>query len=101
MPEHLPSWLPPGRSQTLLAERVSPRDKCGCADPTQRLALRWGHRPAQGPDSQLLGSFHPVSGGQPQCRPAGFYTGWLLPAAAVGTLVFLGGCFMVFSDVPT
>ncbi|XP_077614377.1 anoctamin-7 [Crocuta crocuta] len=31
----------------------------------------------------------------------GFYTGWLLPAAAVGTLVFLGGCFMVFSDVPT
>uniref|UniRef100_A0A673T4L7 Anoctamin n=1 Tax=Suricata suricatta TaxID=37032 RepID=A0A673T4L7_SURSU len=31
----------------------------------------------------------------------GFYTGWLLPAAAVGTLVFLAGCFMVFSDVPT
>ncbi|VCW97191.1 unnamed protein product, partial [Gulo gulo] len=31
----------------------------------------------------------------------GFYTGWLLPAAAVGTLVFLVGCFMVFSDVPT
>ncbi|XP_047702512.1 anoctamin-7 [Prionailurus viverrinus] len=31
----------------------------------------------------------------------GFYTGWLLPAAAVGTLVFLAGCFLVFSDIPT
>ncbi|CAK6448411.1 unnamed protein product [Pipistrellus nathusii] len=31
----------------------------------------------------------------------GFYTGWLLPAAVVGTLVFLVGCFMVFSDTPT
>lgn len=31
----------------------------------------------------------------------GFYTGWLLPAAVVGTVVFLAGCFLVFSDVPT
>ncbi|KAM7104663.1 anoctamin-7 isoform 2-T2 [Molossus nigricans] len=31
----------------------------------------------------------------------GFYTGWLLPAAVVGTLVFLVGCLMVFSDTPT
>ncbi|XP_008827371.1 anoctamin-7 [Nannospalax galili] len=31
----------------------------------------------------------------------GFYTGWLLPAAVVGTVVFLVGCFMVFSDIPT
>ncbi|KAM6178481.1 anoctamin-7 [Rhynchocyon petersi] len=31
----------------------------------------------------------------------GFYTGWLLPAAAVGTVVFLVGCFLVFSDTPT
>ncbi|XP_070345295.1 anoctamin-7 isoform X7 [Equus asinus] len=31
----------------------------------------------------------------------GFYTGWLLPAAAVGTLVFLVGCSMLFSDTPT
>ncbi|XP_064143448.1 anoctamin-7 [Loxodonta africana] len=31
----------------------------------------------------------------------GFYTGWLLPAAVVGTLVILVGCFMVFSDTPT
>ncbi|XP_070929877.1 anoctamin-7 isoform X8 [Macaca nemestrina] len=31
----------------------------------------------------------------------GFYTGWLLPAAVVGTLVFLVGCFLVFSDIPT
>ncbi|KAM5228660.1 anoctamin-7 [Ctenodactylus gundi] len=31
----------------------------------------------------------------------GFYTGWLLPAAVVGTVVFLVGCFMVFSDTPT
>uniref|UniRef100_G1RU35 Anoctamin n=1 Tax=Nomascus leucogenys TaxID=61853 RepID=G1RU35_NOMLE len=31
----------------------------------------------------------------------GFYTGWLLPAALVGTLVFLVGCFLVFSDIPT
>ncbi|XP_058389354.1 anoctamin-7 [Diceros bicornis minor] len=31
----------------------------------------------------------------------GFYTGWLLPAAVVGTLVFLVGCSMVFSDTPT
>ncbi|XP_055472765.1 anoctamin-7 [Psammomys obesus] len=31
----------------------------------------------------------------------GFYTGWLLPAAVVGTVVFLVGCFLVFSDVPT
>ncbi|XP_006875294.1 PREDICTED: anoctamin-7 [Chrysochloris asiatica] len=30
----------------------------------------------------------------------GFYTGWLLPAAVVGTLVFLVGCFMMFSDTP-
>lgn len=31
----------------------------------------------------------------------GFYTGWLLPAAVVGTVVFLVGCFLVFSDIPT
>nr|XP_019567227.1 PREDICTED: anoctamin-7 [Rhinolophus sinicus] len=31
----------------------------------------------------------------------GFYTCWLLPAAVVGTLVFLVGCFMAFSDIPT
>uniref|UniRef100_A0A2K6TVY0 Anoctamin n=1 Tax=Saimiri boliviensis boliviensis TaxID=39432 RepID=A0A2K6TVY0_SAIBB len=31
----------------------------------------------------------------------GFYTAWLLPAAVVGTLVFLVGCFLVFSDIPT
>ncbi|XP_016047564.2 anoctamin-7 [Erinaceus europaeus] len=31
----------------------------------------------------------------------GFYTAWLLPAAVVGTLVFLAGCFLVFSDTPT
>uniref|UniRef100_A0A8C0R7I4 Anoctamin n=1 Tax=Canis lupus dingo TaxID=286419 RepID=A0A8C0R7I4_CANLU len=31
----------------------------------------------------------------------GFYTAWLLPAAAVGTLVFLVGCCMVSSDTPT
>ncbi|XP_075385637.1 anoctamin-7 [Tenrec ecaudatus] len=31
----------------------------------------------------------------------GFYTGWLLPAAVVGSLVFLVGCLLVFSDIPT
>ncbi|XP_006902997.1 PREDICTED: anoctamin-7 [Elephantulus edwardii] len=31
----------------------------------------------------------------------GFYTGWLLPAATVGSLVFMVGCFLVFSDTPT
>ncbi|XP_038604720.1 anoctamin-7 [Tachyglossus aculeatus] len=31
----------------------------------------------------------------------GFYTGWLLPAAVVGTLVFLVGCVMIFLDTPT
>uniref|UniRef100_A0A8D2L385 Anoctamin n=1 Tax=Varanus komodoensis TaxID=61221 RepID=A0A8D2L385_VARKO len=31
----------------------------------------------------------------------GFYTGWLLPAAVVGTLVFIIGIFMMFEDVPT
>ncbi|KAM5324819.1 anoctamin-7 isoform 2-T2 [Glossophaga mutica] len=31
----------------------------------------------------------------------GFYTGWLLPAAVVGTLVFLVGCFLLLSDTPT
>ncbi|XP_054426387.1 anoctamin-7 [Pteronotus mesoamericanus] len=31
----------------------------------------------------------------------GFYTGWLLPAAVVGALVFLVGCFLVSSDTPT
>ncbi|XP_031224352.1 anoctamin-7 isoform X2 [Mastomys coucha] len=31
----------------------------------------------------------------------GFYTGWLLPAAVMGTVVFLVGCFLVFSDIPT
>lgn len=58
-------------------------------------------RPSQGPDSQLPGSLILVLMANPSAVPAGFYTGWLLPAAAVGTLVFLVGCFMVFSDVPT
>ncbi|NXN36475.1 ANO7 protein, partial [Rhinoptilus africanus] len=31
----------------------------------------------------------------------GFYTGWLLPAAAVGMVVFVTGLFLVFSDVPS
>ncbi|XP_066477596.1 anoctamin-7 [Tiliqua scincoides] len=31
----------------------------------------------------------------------GFYTAWLLPAAVVGTLVFIIGIFMVFNDIPT
>nr|XP_060623941.1 anoctamin-7 [Anolis sagrei ordinatus] len=31
----------------------------------------------------------------------GFYTGWLLPAAVVGTLVFIIGIFMIFNDIPT
>ncbi|XP_067851723.1 anoctamin-7-like isoform X2 [Heptranchias perlo] len=30
----------------------------------------------------------------------GFYTGWLLPAAVVGTLVFIVGIFLVITDVP-
>ncbi|XP_013041644.3 anoctamin-7 [Anser cygnoides] len=30
----------------------------------------------------------------------GFYTGWLLPAAVTGTVVFIAGIFLVFSDVP-
>ncbi|XP_042315616.1 anoctamin-7 [Sceloporus undulatus] len=31
----------------------------------------------------------------------GFYTGWLLPAAVVGTIVFIIGIFMMFDDIPT
>ncbi|NXA41326.1 ANO7 protein, partial [Eudromia elegans] len=31
----------------------------------------------------------------------GFYTGWLLPAAVVGTVVFIAGIFLMFNDVPT
>uniref|UniRef100_A0A8C5S969 Anoctamin n=1 Tax=Laticauda laticaudata TaxID=8630 RepID=A0A8C5S969_LATLA len=31
----------------------------------------------------------------------GFYTAWLLPAAIVGTLVFVIGIFMMFHDIPT
>nr|XP_028586804.1 anoctamin-7 [Podarcis muralis]XP_028586805.1 anoctamin-7 [Podarcis muralis] len=31
----------------------------------------------------------------------GFYTGWLLPAAVVGTLVFIIGIFMMLDDIPT
>ncbi|KYO24816.1 anoctamin-7 [Alligator mississippiensis] len=31
----------------------------------------------------------------------GFYTAWLLPAAVVGTLVFIMGVFMMFDDVPS
>uniref|UniRef100_A0ABM5G2X5 Anoctamin n=1 Tax=Pogona vitticeps TaxID=103695 RepID=A0ABM5G2X5_9SAUR len=31
----------------------------------------------------------------------GFYTGWLFPAAVVGTLVFIIGIFMMFDDIPT
>uniref|UniRef100_A0A8D0GX18 Anoctamin n=1 Tax=Sphenodon punctatus TaxID=8508 RepID=A0A8D0GX18_SPHPU len=31
----------------------------------------------------------------------GFYTGWLLPAAVMGTLVFIVGIFMTLSDIPT
>ncbi|XP_041850728.1 LOW QUALITY PROTEIN: anoctamin-7 [Melanotaenia boesemani] len=31
----------------------------------------------------------------------GFYTGWLLPASLVGTLIFLVGFYLVASDVPT
>ncbi|XP_030431862.1 anoctamin-7 [Gopherus evgoodei] len=30
----------------------------------------------------------------------GFYTGWLLPAAVVGTLVFIAGIFLMLSDIP-
>ncbi|XP_060098094.1 anoctamin-7 [Heteronotia binoei] len=30
----------------------------------------------------------------------GFYTGWLFPAAIVGTIVFLIGIFMMFDDIP-
>ncbi|XP_065700767.1 anoctamin-7 [Patagioenas fasciata] len=31
----------------------------------------------------------------------GFYTGWLLPAAVVGTVVFITGIFLMFNDVPS
>ncbi|XP_058155697.1 anoctamin-7 isoform X10 [Dasypus novemcinctus] len=31
----------------------------------------------------------------------GFYTGWLLPAAVLGTLVFIGGSLAASSDTPT
>ncbi|XP_061492649.1 anoctamin-7 [Rhineura floridana] len=31
----------------------------------------------------------------------GFYTGWLFPAALVGTLVFIIGIFVMFDDIPT
>ncbi|CAM4613918.1 anoctamin-7 [Caretta caretta] len=30
----------------------------------------------------------------------GFYTGWLLPAAVVGSLVFIAGIFLMLSDIP-
>ncbi|KAM6258925.1 LOW QUALITY PROTEIN: anoctamin-7 [Spheniscus humboldti] len=30
----------------------------------------------------------------------GFYTGWLLPAAVVGTVMFITGIFLMFNDVP-
>ncbi|XP_039617734.1 anoctamin-7 [Polypterus senegalus] len=30
----------------------------------------------------------------------GFYTGWLLPAAVVGTLVFIFGIFLMLTDIP-
>ncbi|KAM9127924.1 anoctamin-7 isoform 3-T5 [Pangshura tecta] len=30
----------------------------------------------------------------------GFYTGWLLPAAVVGALVFIAGIFLMLSDIP-
>ncbi|XP_009282514.1 PREDICTED: anoctamin-7 [Aptenodytes forsteri] len=30
----------------------------------------------------------------------GFYTGWLLPAAVVGTVVFIAGIFLMFNDIP-
>ncbi|KAF1480664.1 Anoctamin-7, partial [Pygoscelis antarcticus] len=30
----------------------------------------------------------------------GFYIGWLLPAAVVGTVVFIAGIFLMFNDVP-
>ncbi|NWU49151.1 ANO7 protein, partial [Dromas ardeola] len=31
----------------------------------------------------------------------GFYTGWLLPAAVVGMVVFVTGIFLMFNDVPS
>uniref|UniRef100_A0A8C3KA56 Anoctamin n=1 Tax=Calidris pygmaea TaxID=425635 RepID=A0A8C3KA56_9CHAR len=31
----------------------------------------------------------------------GFYTGWLLPAAVVGMVVFIMGIFLMFNDVPS
>ncbi|NXK18176.1 ANO7 protein, partial [Arenaria interpres] len=31
----------------------------------------------------------------------GFYTGWLLPAAVVGMVVFIVGIFLMFNDVPS
>lgn len=30
----------------------------------------------------------------------GFYTGWLLPAAVVGMVVFIVGIFLMINDVP-
>lgn len=34
------------------------------------------------------------------CLHAGFYTGWLLPASVVGTVIFLIGFWLVATDVP-
>ncbi|XP_078266060.1 anoctamin-7-like [Rhinoraja longicauda] len=31
----------------------------------------------------------------------GFYTAWLLPAAIVGTLIFIGGIYLVITDIPS
>uniref|UniRef100_A0A8B9P8S5 Anoctamin n=1 Tax=Apteryx owenii TaxID=8824 RepID=A0A8B9P8S5_APTOW len=31
----------------------------------------------------------------------GFYTGWLLPAAVVGTMVFIAGISLMFDDIPS
>lgn len=35
-----------------------------------------------------------------QCLHAGFYTGWLLPASVVGTVIFLIGFWLVATDIP-
>jgi len=43
----------------------------------------------------------PLRGGLTQlCASAGFYTAWLLPAAVVGTLVFVSGVMSMGSNTP-
>ncbi|NXE84125.1 ANO7 protein, partial [Cochlearius cochlearius] len=96
----------PRPSRPLAHPRLSPQGPCGLAagSPSQRQVLfqywaSWGKWSKYQPLEHVRTYF----GEKVAFYFAwlGFYTGWLLPAAVVGTVVFLVGIVLMLSDVPS